>query len=75
MAVIQTVTSLKGTLKLDAGTTASGTVRTVNVSMGTMSKEGYDADKWMAVVARMSNVLDKSVFRIVKTEETDLEDE
>ena len=75
MAVIQSVTSLKGTLKLDDGTTSSGAVKTVNVSMGTMAKDGYDADKWIAVVKKMSPVLNKSVWRIVKTEETDLEEE
>lgn len=75
MAVIETLNSMKGVLKLNDGSTATGSIKTVNLSMGKMAKNGWDNQKVMNIAAAMSPLLSKSVYRIVKTAESDLEDE
>ena len=75
MAVITTLTSTKVSIKLDDGYTTTGAVKTVSVPFPSLNKDAFDADKVMAIVGKLSSVLNKAVFRIVKSDETDLEDE
>ena len=49
MAATVTPTKVAVNLKLDAGTTASGDVRTVSVGLGNLSIQGFDAGKVLAV--------------------------
>ena len=75
MAVITSLTGTKVYVKLDDGYTTTGAVKTVTVPFPALNKDAFDAEKVMAIVGKLSSVLNKAVFRIVKSDETDLEDE
>ena len=75
MAVITTVTGTKVSVKLDDGYTVTGALKTVSTSLPSLNKDAFDAAKVMAIVGKLSNVFSKTIVRIVKTEESDLEDE
>ena len=67
MAVTVTPKSLSVSLKLNNGTTDSGTVKTTSVSLGTMSIANYNADKAMAIVGLLTPCLSKALVRVEKT--------
>ena len=55
-------------VKLDNGTDAAGNVKTVGVSLGTLSTSGFDANKVMAIVPLLEPCLTKSVYSVEKVE-------
>lgn len=65
----EVVDSVKGTIKLDDGTTATGAKRTVNVSLGKLKASAWDPDKALAIVDKLENVFDKAVYRVMKVTE------
>lgn len=65
MAVIQTPSKVNVSLKLNNGTTTTGAVKTVSVSLGTLKANPSDIDneKVMNIVNLLAECLDKSVVR------------
>ncbi len=68
MAATTILQKLAVNLKLNNGSTSTGTIKTVTVSMGKMSKTGFDAEKALAVSRLIAACLEKSVFETVKVE-------
>ena len=68
MAVGTIVEKIAVNLKLNNGTTVTGAVKTVTVSMGKMSKTGFDAEKALAVSRLLAPCLTKSIYETVKVE-------
>lgn len=73
MAVTETPIKNACNLKLNNGTSASGLVQTVNVSLGTLS-ENWDAQKAMNVIEALSLCLSKSVYEAQHVLTTQLQD-
>lgn len=55
-------------IKLDNGIDTEGRARTVSISLGSLSKDNFDADKALAVVAALEPCLSKTVSTVEKTE-------
>lgn len=55
-------------LKLNNGSTSTGAVRTITLSMGKMNKDAFDADKALAISRLIAACLTKSVYETVKVE-------
>ena len=75
MAVITTPIKTAVSLKLNNGTTESGTVKTLNVSLGTLNLSAFDASKVFAIAALLEPCLDRAIHRIEKTDTSRIEDE
>ena len=67
MAVTTTAKSLKVSLKLHNGVSDKGTVKTVSLSLGSMSTANFDAQKVMNIVALLTPCLGKELVRVEKT--------
>ncbi len=67
MAVTSTMTRVAVKMLLNNGTDASGNIKTVSVSLGSLSVTGYDDTKAMAVIAAIGPCLTKSVYSVKKT--------
>lgn len=59
-------------LKLNNGTTTTGKVKTVSVSIGKLNKDAFDADKALAVAGLIAECLDKSLYETQKVETSQL---
>ena len=70
MAVITTLDRTKVTLKLSDGQTATGGVKTVSLPFPSLNKEAFDAEKVMAIADKLNDVLSKTIYRIVKTDDS-----
>ena len=68
MAATTIVEKVAVNLKLNNGTTTSGAIKTVTVSMGKMSDTGFDAEKALAVSRLIAPCLAKSLFETQKVE-------
>ena len=55
-------------IKLDNGTDGMGNQRIVSVSLGTLNKDNFDADKVIAVISKLGPCLDKEILAIEKAE-------
>ena len=75
MAAITTLEKVAVSLKLNNGTTATGKLKTVSLSLGKLNKAAFNADKVMAIVNLLSPCLAKNVEQVVKTETSQLEDD
>ncbi|MBQ7193721.1 MAG: hypothetical protein IJR98_05065 [Synergistaceae bacterium] len=51
-------------VKLNNGTDASGNDKFVNVTLGNLSEENYDADKALAIVTALAPCLSKTVSTV-----------
>lgn len=60
--------SVKVAVNLNNGTDSQGNTKTVALSMGSLNKNAFDADKALAIVSALGPVLDKSVEHVSKTE-------
>lgn len=70
MAVTNTLTKVSVKMLLNNGVDPStGVIKTVSVSLGSLSHTGYDDTKMMAVVGALSPCLTKSVYSVKKTME------
>ena len=63
-----TSTKLRVNVKLDNGTTATGATKTVSISLGSLNKDAFDADKAVTLAGLLSPVLSKSIVTIEKVE-------
>ena len=68
MAATTVVEKVAVNLKLNNGISPTGAVKTVTVSMGTISDTGFDADKALAVSRLIAACLEKTVYETVKVE-------
>ena len=59
-------------LKLDNGTTTTGAIKTVTVSLPAINKAAYDVDKVAAIIPLLVPVLSKTIVKAVKTELKDI---
>lgn len=55
-------------LRLNNGTSTTGQVKTVGVSIGKLNTTAFDADKALAVAGLIGDCLTKSVYEVQKTE-------
>lgn len=55
-------------LKLENGTDAYGNVKLINLSIGNLSKDTFDADKALAIAGLIEPCLSKAVSSVEKTE-------
>ena len=55
-------------VKLDNGTDSEGNIKTVSVSLGSLSKDNFDADKALAIVSQLGPCLSKTVEAVEKVE-------
>ena len=69
MAATEVLKSLIGRYLLNNGTTTTGTLRTLNQSLGTLEASAWDPDKALAIVEALENVVDKEIVEVnsVKT--------
>ncbi len=73
MAVTVTTEGLKVSVKLDDGLTVTGAKKTVNLPFPALNTAAFDAEKVMAIVAKLNNVLTKAVYRVIKVENSNLD--
>ena len=66
MAVQELLQKQSVALKLNNGTKA-GVVQTVNLSLGSLDKDEWDADKAVAIIDLLEPCLSKSIEEIQKT--------
>lgn len=55
-------------LILNNGTSSTGAVRTLTLSMGKINQAAFDADKALAISSLIRNCLTHSVYKTVKVE-------
>lgn len=72
MAVTSTTTSIKVNVVLSNGTNANGTVKTINLSLGSLDKDAFNADKAMAIIDLLEPCLEKTRLRVEKHETSSL---
>ena len=68
MAIDETVAKISVNVKLNNGTTASGSVKTVSVNLGNLKTTGFNAQKAMNVIDALTPCLDKAVYEVQKVE-------
>ncbi|MBQ7592727.1 MAG: hypothetical protein IJU48_00060 [Synergistaceae bacterium] len=73
MATTTTVNKISVSIKLNNGLDTQGNVKTVGISLGSLSTSGYNADKVMAVVALLEECLAKEIVQVDRTEVASLE--
>ena len=69
MAAREILESVVGRVQLNIGSTTTGSVRTKNLGIGTLDKNAWDPDKFLAIVGALSPILTYSVYdsQAVKT--------
>lgn len=69
MAYVETMTAVKGNLRLNIGTTATGLARLKNLSVGTLNPSTFDVDKFAAIALAISPMLENTLTELqdVKT--------
>jgi len=64
---VETPTKVAFQLALNNGVDAEGNTKYVNISLGSMSLDGYDGDKALAVSAALQPCLSKTISRRMLT--------
>ncbi len=67
-----TLTKVSVRLKLENGTDAEGNIKYVNLSLGSLSKDNFDADKALAVKAVLAPCLSKTVGKVEMTQVSEI---
>ncbi len=67
-----TLTKVSVRLKLENGTDAEGNMKYVNLSLGSLSKDNFDADKALAVKALLAPCLSKTVGSVEMTQVSEI---
>ena len=75
MAAVEELSALKAQMLLNNGTTTSGAVRTVNVSMGTLEPSAWDAQKALNIINALYPCLNLMLYRATKTATYDLSED
>ena len=63
-----TLRKVSVTIKLDDGEDSQGNPKTVSVSLGSLNKDTFDADKVVAIAGGLEPCFNKSLTGIEKTE-------
>ena len=58
--------------KLEDGSTSTGAVKTVNVSMGTLNPATWDAAKAGAIIDAIQPIFSKTLYRSVRSVDYDI---
>lgn len=74
MAAVTTLNKVSVNVKVNNGTTPTGTVKTLSVSLGSLNKDAFDADKAMAIVRLLEPCLEKALVSVEKVEVSTLTD-
>ena len=75
MAAVTTPSKVSVSLKLNNGTNPeTGAVKTVSISLGSLNKDAFNADKAMAIVGLLTPCLAKPLLSVNKTEASVLTD-
>ncbi len=53
---------------LEDGTDAKGNLKTTSISLGTLDKDNFNADKALAIVSLLEPCLSKTLYSVRKTE-------
>ena len=59
-------------LRLNNGTSTTGQVKTVGVSIGKLNTAAFDADKALTVAGLIEDCLTKSVYEVQKVETSEI---
>ena len=70
MAVTTNPERINVVIKLDNGTTSTGVKKLVSVAFPAIDKDAFDADKVWAIIVKLRNIFNKSVYRVVKSDES-----
>ena len=68
MAITSTTSKVSVNVKLNNGTNTNGTPKTLTVSLGSLNKDAFDADKAMAIVELLEPCLEKTINSVEKVE-------
>ena len=60
--------AIRVSLRLDNGVDSQGNTKTVGVSLGTLNKATFDADKVLAIANALEPCLNKEIDSVQKTE-------
>lgn len=69
-----TVTKIQCKVLLDNGVDAKGNVKTVSISLPTVSRTGYTDARFIAVSEALEPCLDKTVYALNKVETSTVEE-
>lgn len=72
MPVTETVSKRTAYVALNNGTSSTGNVQTVNVSLGSINKDTWDADKAFAIAELLEPCLTKALVAIQSSTTTTL---
>ena len=75
MAVTTTLNKVSVNVKLNNGTNANGTAKTLSLSLGSLNKAAFDASKAMAIVDLLEPCLEKTLHSVEKVEVSTLADD
>ena len=75
MAVTSITKRVAVSLKLNNGTSTTGSIKTVSVNLGSLNKSAVDAQKAINIVNALSSCLERSVYSTEKTEVSILSEE
>ena len=75
MSVVTECKKITVAMKLNNGTTTTGTVKTVSLNLGSLNKSAFDAQKAINIVNALSSCLERSVYSTEKTEVSILSEE
>ena len=64
----ETLKKVAVNLKLENGTDSEGNLKLVNLSLGTLSKDSFDADKALGIVQVLGPCLSKTINSVVKVQ-------
>ena len=59
-------------LRLNNGTTTTGQIKTIGVSIGNLDKTAFNADKALAIAGLIEDCLTKSVYKVQKVETSEI---
>ena len=72
MAIITESKKVAVNLKLENGQTEEGKVKTVNVALGTLNVNAFDAEKAYAIAEVLTPCLSKELYSIEKVETSEI---
>ncbi len=72
MAARTVVESISVYLRINNGTTTTGQVKTLPISIGKLNKSTFDADKALAIAGLIEECITKSVYEVQKVETSEI---
>lgn len=75
MAIAVATQKIAVNVKLNNGTSETGKVKTLSVSLGAINKDTFDASKAYAIMALLAPCLEKEVYSLDKVETSSITNE